>query len=277
MFSWYTGFGSEFGGERDVSTMKKLKWNMVFMSAAYLALGVVLLLWPETVLNVICYVVGGLVILSGVVQIVRFLTAKDFLFFAPLTLTFGLLCLALGLFLIVRSDVVQTVLPIVFGIFVIFDSVLRVQNALELRRCEYGSWWAFLLLALLSVALGLVMIFNPFGALSTLIMAVGIILIIEGALNLFSTLYTSLAVRRFMKKHPAAEAAAEALTGEDLNGDGMVAAPVADATVEGSAVEVDGDAADAPADGDTPIDGGAAADGETPDDRFDTARPPEGE
>lgn len=219
--------------------MKKLKWNMVVMSAVYIALGAVLLLWPDTILDWICYVVGALVALSGVVQIVRFFAARERLYFAPMTLTLGLVCLGLGLFLIVRSDIVQTVLPVVFGLFIVFDSVVRIQGALELRRCGYGNWWSGLALAALSVALGCVMIFNPPAANNTLVMMIGVILIIEGVLNLVSILYTQTAVRRFMKKHPAAEAAMEAITGEDLNGDGVVAPPLEQTTVEGSAVEHD--------------------------------------
>lgn len=219
--------------------MKKLKGNMIFMSVLYLVLGAVLLCWPQTVLNLICYMVGGLVILGGAMQLVHFFSARGTVFFAPLYLVLGLVCLGLGLFLILRSDIVQIVLPVVFGLFVVFDSVVRVQNALELRRCEYGNWWVFLGLALLSVALGVVMICNPFGAINTLVMAVGVILCIEGALNLLSMLYTTLAVRRYMKLHPAVEAALEELTGVDLNGDGVLAAPVTEATVEGTAVEVD--------------------------------------
>lgn len=111
----------------------------------------------------------------------------------------------------------------VFGLFVIFDSLGRVQNALELRRCQYSSWKGFLLLALLSVVLGIVMVVNPFGAMETLVMAIGVILIVEGALNLLSAAYTAFAVRRFMKMHPEAQSVLEAVTGQDLNGDGVVA------------------------------------------------------
>lgn len=217
--------------------MKQLKTNMLVMSALYLALGIVLLGWPQTVLNVICYVVGGLVALGGVMQLVRFFAARERMLLAPLSLVLGLVCLGLGLFLIVRSDVVQTVLPIVFGLFVVFDSVVRVQNALELRRCGHPRWWSLLALALLSVVLGAVMIANPFGAISTLVKAIGLVLCLEGALNLGSILYTSRAVRRYAKANPVAEAALEALTGQDLNGDGIVAAPVTPATVEGTAIE----------------------------------------
>ena len=95
------------------------------------------------------------------------------------------------------------------------------------------------LLALLSVVLGVVMIVDPFGAMETLVMAIGVILIIEGALNLLSALYTMLAVRRFVKLHPEAQSVLEAVTGQDLNGDGVIAPDVARADAEATAVELD--------------------------------------
>ena len=189
---------------------KKLKWNLIVMSVLYLALGIFLLMVPGTALNVVCYALGGVVLLGGVIG-----------------------------FLILRSDIVVRILPIVFGLFVIFDSLGRVQSALELRRCGYGSWKGFLLLALLSVVLGVVMIVDPFGAMETLVMAIGVILIIEGALNLLSALYTMLAVRRFVKLHPEAQSVLEAVTDQDLNGDGVIAPDVARADAEATAVELD--------------------------------------
>ena len=190
---------------------KKLKWNLILMSLLYLALGIFLLMVPGTALNVVCYALGGVV----------------------------LVCLALGAFLIIRSDVVVRVLPIVFGLFVIFDSLGRIQNALELRRCEYSSWKIFLLLAVLSVVLGIVMVVDPFGTMETLVMVIGLILILEGALNLLSALYTMLAVRRFIKLHPETQSMLEAITGQDLNGDGVIAPDVSHADVESTAVELD--------------------------------------
>ena len=151
----------------------------------------------------------------------------------------SILYLGLGAFLIIRSDIVVRILPIVFGLFVIFDSLGRIQNALELRRCEYPSWKSFLLLAVLSIVLGVIMIVDPFGTMETLVMAIGVILIVEGSLNLLSALYTVIAVKRFLKLHPETQSMLEAVTGEDLNGDGVIAPDVARADVEASAVELD--------------------------------------
>ena len=212
--------------------VKKLKWNLVLMSALYLGLGVFLLMKPTTALNIVCYALGAVVLACAAVQLIRYFVVERGVFQSQLTLISGIICLALGAFLILRSD-------IVFGLFVIFDAIARVQNALDLRRCGYSSWKSFLLLPVLSVVLGVIMILNPFGTMETLVMAIGIILIVEGSINLLSALYTVLAVRRFAKLHPETQSMLESLTGEDLNGDGVVAPDVTRTDAEASAVELD--------------------------------------
>ena len=219
--------------------VKKLKWNMILMSVLYLGLGIFLLAKPGTALNIVCYALGAVVLACAAVQLIRYFVAERGVFQSQLTLISGLVCLGLGAFLIIRSDIVVSILPIVFGLFVIFDALGRVQNALDLRRCGYDSWKGFLLLPVLSVVLGVIMIANPFGAMETLVMAIGIILIIEGAINLLSALYTVLALRRFAKLHPETQSMLESLTGKDLNGDGVIAPDVAHADVEATAVELD--------------------------------------
>ena len=153
--------------------VKKLKWNLVLMSALYLGLGVFLLMKPTTALNIVCYALGAVVLACAAVQLIRYFVVERGVFQSQLTLISGIICLALGAFLTLRSDIVVSILPIVFGLFVIFDSISRVQNALDLRRCGYSSWKSFLLLPVLSVVLGVIMILNPFGTMEPLVMAIG--------------------------------------------------------------------------------------------------------
>ena len=213
--------------------VKKLKWNLVLMSVLYLGLGIFLVMKPGTALNIVCYALGGVVLACAAVQLIRYFVVERGVFQSQLTLISGIICLALGAFLLLRSDIVVSIL------FVIFDAIARVQNALDLRRCGYDSWKGFLLLPVLSVVLGVVLIVNPFGAMETLVMAIGVILIVEGAINLLSALYTVLALRRFAKLHPETQSMLEDLTGEDLNGDGVVAPDVTRTDAEATAVELD--------------------------------------
>ena len=120
--------------------------------------------------------------------------------------------------------ILMSVLYLGLGIFLL----MRPSTALNVVCYALGG-----------VVLGVVMILNPFGTMETLVMAIGIILIIEGAINLLSALYTVLAIRRFAKLHPETQSMLESLTGQDLNGDGVIAPDIAPADVEASAVELD--------------------------------------
>ena len=123
-------------------------------------------------------------------------------------------------------------LPVVFGLFVVFDSLGRVQNALELRRCQLQQLEGFSAAGAAERGAGHRDGGQPFGAMETLVMAIGVILIVEGALNLLSAAYTAFAVRRFMKMHPEAQSVLEAVTNQDLNGDGVDLPPTSPADAE---------------------------------------------
>ena len=96
---------------------KKLKWNLILMSVLYLGLGIFLLMRPSTALNVVCYALGGVVLVCAAVQLVRYFAVERGIFQSQLTLISGIICLGLGAFLILRSDIVVRILPIVFGLF----------------------------------------------------------------------------------------------------------------------------------------------------------------
>lgn len=214
--------------------MKNLKWNMLLLSALYVVLGLVLLFWPEMVLGAICILIGGLVAGTGVFQLVRFFVARERLLFAPLTLITGLISLGLGVFLLLRSDVILTALPLVFGLFVVFDSVVRLQNAWELRRVGISSWKGIFGMGMISVVLGLVVLFNPFATVQALVMGIGVILIVEGFMNLLSMGYTAFVMRKCQ------QATTEILSDlEDLTS--FASMPDSSVTLEGTARELDPD------------------------------------
>ena len=64
---------------------KKLKWNLIVMSVLYLALGIFLLMVPGTALNVVCYALGGVVLLGAVIQLVRYFLVERGIFQSQLT------------------------------------------------------------------------------------------------------------------------------------------------------------------------------------------------
>lgn len=126
--------------------IKSFRRTFLLIAALYLACGISLLVWPAQSGLVICYVFGGISLLYGAVQIIRYCCNAAVSIFRYELVT-GILCCAFGLFVILRADMVLAVLPFVFGCAIVFDSVMTLQNAIDLRRLGFSRWWLILLLA----------------------------------------------------------------------------------------------------------------------------------
>lgn len=179
---------------------RHLKASMFVMQLVYLALGLALVFAPDMSARVLCYACGAALAVVGLLAVWRFAAARqERLLFAWFSLVYGVLFTVLGIFLLVQPDTVLTVLPAVFGVFVLLDSLGRIQNALELRRAGLVRWWGMLFFALLSVVLGVLILINPFAALTTTVRVIGAVLLIESVLGLACALYTSLVLRELEK------------------------------------------------------------------------------
>lgn len=179
---------------------RHLKASMFVMQLVYLALGLALVFAPDMSARVLCYACGAALAVVGLLAVWLFAAARqERLLFAWFSLVYGVLFTVLGIFLLVQPDTVLTVLPAVFGVFVLLDSLGRIQNALELRRAGLVRWWGMLFFALLSVVLGVLILINPFAALTTTVRVIGAVLLIESVLGLACALYTSLVLRELEK------------------------------------------------------------------------------
>ena len=105
--------------------------------------------------------------------------------------------------------------------FVIFDSLVRLHDAWRLRKAG-GSVGGMLLPLAVSLVLGAVMLFDPFDAAESMMIAIGAILIVEGVMNLCTGVYAAARLRACLKEHP------EVLDGETQR-----------PTIEGDAPAVD--------------------------------------
>ena len=175
--------------------MTHMKKGFLLSALAFMLLGLALLLWPEASLRLVCYLFGAVILIKGLLSVWGYVRAEERFFFDYFGLVFGVAAAALGVFLLIKPDTVVSVLPILVGLYVIVDAVVRLQSAFELKAMGYARWWAFLVLAGLSVVLGMLMVANPFETVQLLVMAIGVILLVEGALNLISGVYAAVLVR----------------------------------------------------------------------------------
>ena len=114
--------------------LRYVKSGMMLMSIAYIVLGLMLLIMPETSLLWICYAFGVVVLITGIVCLIQYARIRGTGFTAPFMLVGGVITAGLGLFTLAKPQVVASFLPVVFGIFIVVDGCSRIGSAIDLAK-----------------------------------------------------------------------------------------------------------------------------------------------
>ena len=93
----------------------------------------------------------------------------------------------------------------------------RIGTAIDLAKRKGQKWWMLLLFSIVSVALGVLLVLHPFDAAVSVVMLCGILLIVEGALNLGCILYAAMELRTLDRMASAAANAALGAIGDALD------------------------------------------------------------
>lgn len=178
--------------------VRSIRDSYLITSILYAVLGGVLFFYPAMSLKLVCNLIGILILVYGVIRIVSYLRRQESGFFR-LDLVIGILFVVVGGFLLLRPDIIVSILPITIGIYILFDSLMNLRQALDLKEAGYEKWWCMLILAVIMIVLGLIMIFNPFGTAALTVMVMGGIFIFRGISNIITILFTSRKIKTLKK------------------------------------------------------------------------------
>lgn len=165
----------------------KFDWSSLLAALIMIIIGVTILIWPSQTGAILVYVVGGLIAVAGIVRAIMYFARKEKA--SPFSfggLTIGLTLLAVGAVLLLRPEILKSILPIMLGCLLMFAGLGCLQTAVELARLKVAKWWISLLFALISVACGIIAVADVFRAANTLMVFLGISLVVEGLLIIIS-------------------------------------------------------------------------------------------
>ncbi len=188
--------------------LRNLRAGMIVLSVLYFVLGLALLAAPAASLPWICAAFGALIALTGARSLWRYTRDKERGLAAVFTLAGGVVTLALGLFALLRPEMVEWVLPVVFGAFLLVDGSVREQSAWQLVRRKGQRWWVLMLLGFVTFIAGVWLILQPFAGWDVdPVWLSGLLLVVEGALNAGCTVYTAAALHKLEQAEDAADKA----------------------------------------------------------------------
>ena len=169
---------------RSVKLIRAAKVGYIALSAAFCALGLLLIVKPGLSADLIGIAVGVALIAFGVVKLVGYFSKDLYRLAFQFDLAFGGLLVAIGALILVRPGTAMNLLCVVMAIEIIADGLFKGQTALDAKRFGLERWWLIALSALVAVGVGVALALRPGQGAQALVALLGAALLAEGALNL---------------------------------------------------------------------------------------------
>lgn len=150
---------------------------------------------PTRAGDVLCIVFGAMLLTMSVALFVRFFTVDRF--FGANLLIAAAVMLILGIFCLVYTSTLQSILTVLFGIFIFVDSMTSLTDSILCAKAKIKGWWVLFVLSILTACLGVCVIFSNF---DTVMIFAGCSLIIEGLRRLVTTLVFSHKIKQAKKQ-----------------------------------------------------------------------------
>ena len=179
--------------------MKAIFKGSIFAAIAYIILGLVLVIWPDITIKTLVYVTAAVLGVGGIVSIVRYIIHSPIKGEINSYLASGLVMLMVALFMYLREDLVVTIIPFVLGLAIVIDGFVKLQRSIDLARLHFEGWVLVLLMAAISIALGVVLLTRPIDTARVLTIVLGIGLIFSGVTGIVVNIFINSKLKNLAK------------------------------------------------------------------------------
>ena len=176
--------------------LKRVKWVYVLLSLFLIGVGVCLCLWPDIPSVTICCAIGGGAVLFGIVKIVLYFLHDIEQVGEQNDFAIGAICVIAGAILLIHPGAVLAMIPQVLGVYMLADSMFKLQIALDAKRLDNKGWWLALVITLICIVWGCLLIWQPFGLDRFLTALIAGGLIADGIQNLLGVIFCAATVKK---------------------------------------------------------------------------------
>lgn len=185
--------------------IKAFKVENILTALLYVALGVVLIMFPESIAKTLIYTIATIVIAVGVIKIISYFLKREQAGYSNAGIVSGLIFIVIGLFILTSTKIIISVIPFMMGVCILVSAYSKLQYVLQLSKYTNEKNRGMFLAAIITFILGIVLIFNPFRAAKWMIRLVGICIAFTGASDLITGIYFYRKMRDYIKDMEALE------------------------------------------------------------------------
>lgn len=156
-----------------------------------LVLGLVMVIFPEAILNFICYMFAAAFIAAGIVKLVFFFKKdlEEAVFSNDFSM--GTVLIVVGIVFATKANVIESIIPMIMGLVILINGIIKLQHALNLKRVKSSSSTFVLIISLLCIGIGLVLLFVPSAMTKIITILIGIGFIVSGLTDIAAYIVVS--------------------------------------------------------------------------------------
>lgn len=175
---------------RSVVPMRIAKIGYIVMSVLFCLSGILFIALPELSTVIIGISIGIALLVFGVVKLIGYFSKDLFRLAFQYDLEFGILLLVLGVIILFHPADLMTFICVVLGITILLDGLFKIRISLDSKRFGISGWWFIFVMAIIAGITGMVLVFDSVVGAKVLTMLLGIALLSEGVLNLYTVVTT---------------------------------------------------------------------------------------
>lgn len=166
---------------------KDINLSNLLISIIMLVVGVILVVNSQSIINMMSWIIGIVVILISIIKIIGLFNDKRL---DTTALSINILLMVFGVLLISFPSIVDVAIKVVFGVWILLAGIKRLIMAVAISRVDSNSYKTFLISALIMLALGVLVLINLYNLL-------GIFLIIYSIMEIINYIYFKVKKNRF--------------------------------------------------------------------------------
>lgn len=167
-----------------IKKLNKFLYSSIVISVLMCFLGLVFMIYPQMSFETINYVLAIVLIVNGIYFM---LENENNILFSGLQ-SIGIVELLLGVVLVLKPDLMQTLLPIIVGIVMVVKAFVNLRFSLALGNYGYSNWLLLLILSIISIVAGTLIIINPHIGSIALTFSLGFLICTYSVTNIIDVL-----------------------------------------------------------------------------------------
>ncbi|MBO6146064.1 MAG: DUF308 domain-containing protein [Lachnospiraceae bacterium] len=153
--------------------MRNIMWDILMI-----VIGVVLIMFPGTAMDVSIKVIGVLLLVAGATGVILGIKGQGA--YQIYTMSGAVVSIVAGVVCLLQPGIIKSILPLVMGIVILATGILNIVNAFAAKRAGASKWLISLLLAIVTVIMGIVILLNLNGTADLLVSIIGFIFVYNG-------------------------------------------------------------------------------------------------